>query len=134
MANRGKTVVKIGDLGEAIEQTLTLYHEDVNEALNAAAEKAVKDLAKKTKATAPVGARGSYRKNIASKLLKRTRNSSTYVWYVKAPDHRLTHLLVKGHVTKNGGRTRANPFLKNAVDQVIPAYERDIKEALKNDK
>ena len=53
-------------------------------------------------------------------------------WYVKAPDYRLTHLIVHGHATKDGGRTRGNPFLKNALDEVLPEYEREVEEVLKN--
>jgi len=134
MAKRAKSTVQVKDLGAEFSQTLTLYHQDVNEAIDAASSKAVKDLVKKTKATAPKGARGSFRKNIAGKLLRKNRNGSTYVWYVKAPDHRLTHLLVRSHATRDGGRTRADPFLQNALDQVLPQYEEDIKEALTNGK
>ena len=129
MANKK---VSLQDLGAAIQQELTVYHQDVNSAIDQASDKAVKDLAKRTRATAPKGVRGSYKKNIASKQLKKSLNGSTYVWYVKAPDHRLTHLLVKGHATRNGGRTRANPFLKNALDEVLPDYEKAVEEALKN--
>lgn len=133
MANRRRSTVQVGDLGEAISQTLTLYHEDVNTAINTASDKAVKSLVKKTKATAPKGRRkGSFRKNIASKVLVKRRNGNTYVWYVKAPDYRLTHLLVHGHATRDGGRTRADPFLRNAWDEVQPEYLRDIEEALRN--
>lgn len=126
--------IKPEELDAAIHEELTIYHENVIEALTAAGDKAVKALVKKTKATAPVGNRGSYKKSIAGKLLKKTARSVTHVWYVKPPDHRLTHLLVHGHATKNGGRTRADPFLKNALDQVLPEYEKDVEEALKNGK
>lgn len=122
------------DLGAAIEQELTLYHEEVIEKINAASDKAAKNLVKKTKATAPKGARGSFRKNISSKLLKKNRNGSTYVWYVKAPDHRLTHLLVHGHATRDGGRTRGNAFLSNAMTEVMPNYEKEVEEALRGGK
>lgn len=129
-----KSTIKVADLGAAISQELTLYHQEVNEKIDAASEEAVKALVKKTKATAPVGKRNSYRKKIAGKQLKKTANGSTYVWYVKAPDHRLTHLLVHGHATKDGGRTKGNPFLKNALDQVLPDYEKKVEEAIKNGK
>ena len=129
-----KIPVQVKDLGAAISQTLTIYHQDVNEAIDAASDKAVKNLVKKTKATAPKGARGSFRKNIASKLLRKGRNGNTYVWYVKAPDYRLTHLLAHGHATRDGGRTRADPFLRNALAEVLPEYEENIKEALTNGK
>jgi hypothetical protein len=123
--------IKPGDLGAAISQELTMYHAEVVEKLDAAGDAAVKDLVKRTKATAPKGARGSFQRSIASKRLKGDNRGSTYVWYVKPPDHRLTHLLVHGHATKDGGRTKADPFLKNALDVVLPEFEEAVKEAIK---
>ena len=122
------------DLGEAIAQELSVYHEDVTRRVNDLSAQAAKDLVTKTKATAPVGARGSFRRNIASKLTSKSRYGSIYAWFVKAPDYRLTHLLVHGHATRNGGRTRPDPFLKNALDEVLPEYEKNVEEALKNGK
>ena len=133
MANRGVSRVTVTGLGDAIRQTLTLYHQDVNEAIDECSKNAAKDLVKKTKATAPVGYRGSFKRNISSKQLTKSLNGSTYVWYVKAPDYRLTHLLVHGHETRDGGRTDGNPFLQNALDSVLPEYIRAVEEAVKND-
>ena len=121
-------------LGAAISQELTVYHEDVTRELDKLSSDAVKELVKITRATAPVGHRGTYKKNIAGKQSTKSKNGSTYVWYVKAPDYRLTHLLVHGHATRNGGRTHADPFLRNALDQVLPSYEERVKEALRNGK
>ena len=121
---------KPSDLGKAIEQQLTVYHEDIVKRVNAQSEAAVKALVKKTKATAPKRT-GDYRKNIASKLLEKKAGGDTYVWYVKSPDHRITHLLVHGHQTANGGRTKADPFLRNALDSVLPEYEKNVEEAIK---
>lgn len=124
--------IKPGGLGAAIGQELTMYHAEIVEKLDAAGDAAVKKLVKITKATAPKGERGSFRRSIARKRLKgNSRRGSIYVWYVKPPDHRLTHLLVHGHVTKDGGRTKADPFLKNALDTVLPEYEEAAKEAIK---
>lgn len=134
MAKRGVSRVSVTGLGTAIQQTLTLYHQDVNEGIDECSQKAVKDLVKRTKATAPVGYRGSFKRNIASKQLKKSLNGSTYVWYVKAPDYRLTHLLAHGHAKKDGGRTRADPFLANAVDVVKKDYEEAVKEVLRRGK
>lgn len=122
--------IKPGDLGEAIGQELTIYHEEIVERLDAAGDAAAKKLVKMTKATAPKGARGSFQRSIASKRLRADKRGSTYVWYVRPPDHRLTHLLVHGHATKDGGRTKADPFLKNALDTVLPEYEEAVKEAI----
>jgi len=125
-----KQTIKPGDLGKAIEQQLIGYHEDIVKRINAQSEAAVKSLVKKTKATAPKRT-GDYRKNIASKLLKENVNGNTYVWYVKKPLHRLTHLLVHGHETVNGGRTKGDPFLRNALDAVLTEYEKNVEEAIK---
>lgn len=124
--------VQVEVLGEAIATELTIYASRVEEGIKAAGEKAVKDLVKKTRATAPVGARGSFRKNITSTTKHKTRRNTTYVWHVKPPDHRLTHLLVKGHATRDGGRTRSNSFLTDALDEVLPEYEKEVEEAIKN--
>lgn len=125
--------VKIENLGEAIAQELTLYSEEVTDRVRTASREAMADLVKRTKATAPVGARGSFRKHIASKEVTEKRGAVTQVWYVKPPDHRLTHLLVYGHATRNGGRTKADPFLENALGAVLPDYEKAVEEAVKND-
>jgi len=125
--------VKPGDLGAALERELSIYGEEINEGLRQVTEASMKKLVKLTKASAPVGKRGNFKKNITADY-KGTRGKSRKVsatWYVKAPDYRLTHLLVHGHDKKNGGRTKPNPFLEDAVNQVLPEYEQAVQEVLK---
>lgn len=119
------------NLGAAIEQELTIYHRDVLNKVNAAGEVAVKALVKKTKATAPK-ATGRFRRKIASKK-EVGRRGNRYIWYVKAPDYRLTHLLVNGHAKVGGGRVEGDPFLQNALNEVLPEYESAVEEAISND-
>lgn len=126
------STIKPGDLGDAIAKTLTIYHDQVVTGIDEAGEEAMKKLVKKTKATAPVGVRGSFKKSITSTRQKGPRGDN-FIWHVKAPDHRLTHLLVHGHAKVNGGRTRADPFLHRALDDVLPNYEKAVEEAVKND-
>lgn len=122
------------DLGAAIEQELTIYSKEVQERVDAVGRSAIKKLVKLTRETAPKGERqgGNFAKSITSKEVKGVRGSC-FIWHVKAPNHRLTHLLVHGHATKDGGRTRANPFLKKALDTILPEYEKGIEEAVKSD-
>lgn len=126
--------IKPENLGDAISQQLTIYADHVEKAVQEAAAESMDKLVKLTKATAPVGKRkGTFRRKITSSVERGMRGVFSYVWHVKAPDHRLTHLLVHGHATKDGGRTKGNPFLANALAQVLPEYERKVEEVLRND-
>lgn len=118
-------------LGNAIENQLTLYHENVIERITAVFEKAVKSLVQKTKASAPVSS-GDFRKHIAWKKLDAKYGEVAFVWYVKAPFHRLTHLLVHGHATVNGGRVKGSSFLADALEAILPECESEIQEAVKD--
>ena len=127
------------DLEAQMAQVLTIYSEEVNEKLREITTESMKQLVKDTKATAPVGRRkGQYKKNITAdysgtrRTARGIRGQNVHAtWYVKAPDYRLTHLLVRGHATNNGERTSANPFLQNAVDRLVPEYERKVEEVLR---
>lgn len=134
MANTER--VTIEGLGDAIAEQLGLYRKDVQDKLNAAGKKAIKELARKTKSTAPVDERADhqhYADMITTKSETNRIGDMVHTWYVKPPGHRLTHLLVHGHATRDGGRTRGDPFLQNALDEVLPDYEKQIEEALRSD-
>ena len=130
MANR----VTLEELGGAIARELTVYRQDVQDKVNKAGRKAVKEMERRTKDTAPFNAKAyhqHYVDLIATKTEKTRTGDETHTWYVKPPGHRLTHLLVHGHETRDGGRTRADPFLANALDAVLPDYEKEVEEAVK---
>lgn len=122
--------IKPTDLGAALAEQFALYHEDVVEKVNAAGEKAVKALVSKTKKTTPKRS-GDYRKAITSATKENTATGDKeFTWGAKAPHYRLTHLLVHGHAKQNGGRVPGDPFLENALAEVIPEYEKDVEEAI----
>lgn len=122
--------IKPTDLAEAIQRELTTYHEDVIDRVNAAGDKAIKALVKRTKAGAPVDS-GDFQKSISSKAVDAGNGMKNFVLFAKPPKHRIFHLLVHGHAKPNGGRVPGNPFLQNAVDQTLPEYEKDVEEACK---
>lgn len=128
-----KTSIKASDLGEAIAEQLGLYCAEKIEAVNATGENAAKKLVSLTKKTAPKRT-GAYRKSITYTTTEiPATGDKEFTWGAKAPHHRLTHLLVKGHPTASGGRTKADPFLQNALDIVLPEYEKEVEDVLKND-
>lgn len=127
-----KTKIGPSELSEALQAELRLYHADVISKVNAAGEKAIKALVKKTNATAPKRS-GDFRKAITyTTETNRATGDTEYVWGAKAPHYRLTHLLVKGHLKADGDRVDGDPFLANALEEVLPEYEREVKEAIEN--
>ena len=126
--------IKPDELAAAISKNLELYADGVQERVNAAGRRAVERLVQITRDTAPRGSRKSrkFYQSIDSKENVRPYGNQ-FVWYVKAPNHRLTHLLVHGHDKAKGGRVKGNPFLHNALERVLPEYEREVEEAVKND-
>lgn len=122
--------IKPEELGKAIAEQLTIYHADKQEKVNAVGEKAVKQLVKLTKKSAPK-ASGDFAKSLTYETEKKTGGDIAYTWGAKAPHYRLTHLLVHGHPTVNGKRVKGDPFLENALATVLPEYENDVEEALK---
>jgi hypothetical protein len=128
----GKVSITPGNLTKAINQELTIYHKDIMEEIRGVTRKSMTELVRKTRATAPVDT-GEFRQSIAGDFrgLSRSLHTVSATWYVKAPHYRRTHLLVHGHAKAGGGRVDGDPFLENALNEVLPAYEEAIKEAVK---
>lgn len=127
-------IIDISDLNEAISDVLDEYNEDVTNRLKKVTKKAMNDLVKKTKATAPVGNRNRhYRDNITSKTLNEDKDGITKLWYVKGSDYRLSHLLNNGHALRGGGRYPGTKFITKAVREVTSDYKRKAEEVLKDD-
>ena len=121
----GKTI-KPEDLGAAIQEELAQYHRQVVEGVNLAGEDAAKALVKKTKATAPKQS-GDFKKSLTYKAAEKYRGGDkVYTWGAKAPHHR--------HAKVGGGRVDGDPFLENALAEVLPEYEKKVEEAVQNDR
>ncbi len=116
--------------GDIIGPTLERYHKQITDGVNEASGRAAEKLTKKLKATAPKNT-GKYARSIGhtSKTSPAT-GATTYTVGAKGKHGRLTHLLANGHATRDGGRTKGNPFFKNAVNEVLPEYEKEVKQVI----
>ena len=127
-----KAVLDPMKLGEALAEQLALYQEELVEQLDVCGEKHIKKLVKLTKNTAPER-NGDFKRSITyKKHAADWKEPSTFEWGVRAPHHRITHLLVNGHPTTKGDRVPGDPFLQDALDVVLPEYEKEVEEILKN--
>ena len=128
----GKITLTPDKLAKAVEQELTTYHEQTLEKLRGVTRESMGTLVRKTRSTAPQKT-GAFRRHISGDFrgLAKGLHTVSARWYVKAPHYRLTHLLVHGHEKQGGGRVAGDPFLANALAEVLPAYEEAVKEAVK---
>ena len=120
--------IESADITRVLGEQFDAYNKRLTANVNSLSEAAAKALAEKTRKTAPKR-KGDFRKAIASALKEKRSTGNTYMWFVKPPHYRLTHLLVHGHAVRGGGRTRPNPFLEDAYNEVIPSYEEAVVKA-----
>lgn len=126
-------LVNIDQLNDAIINSLEDYNREVVDGVKKVTKKAMNQLVKDSKATAPVGKRSKhYKDNITSKTLSENDLGISKLWYVRGSDYRLTHLLNNGHALRDGGRYPGTNFLGKAVDKIVPDFLKEIEEVLKN--
>lgn len=127
--------IKIGDLEKVIEEELTMYCDDITEKIKKLSDDVMKDLVKNTKKDAPVRKiknGGKYKRAISSKTTYESKRAKVNTWYVKDPQYRLSHLLEKGHATRNGGRTRAFNHIGKNEQKAVKDYEKKVEEVIQN--
>lgn len=138
-----KDKISIDDLADAIGERLRVYQgETAHKVLNVT-QKTMKRFVKITKQRAPrqlfnanrksKRQPGTFAKAIRSTVEDNGITGSKGIWYVGGKEYRLTHLLVNGHQLRQGGRTKGDPFLENALESVADEYIKGIEEAVKND-
>ena len=124
--------ITIDDLADAIGERLTVYQSETARKILGVTKSTMKRFVKITKQTAPHRT-GKFAKEIRSTVEDNGLTGSKGIWYVGGKEYHLTHLLVNGHQLRQGGRTKGDPFLENALESVADEYIKGIEEAVKND-
>lgn len=121
--------VKVNEMAEELTSLLTKYSDEVT----IECKKAVQEVAE--------GCNREIKNHITFKDKKYSKSFNLYkafedernkrqIWYVKSPHYRLTHLLEFGHLTRNGGRTKAFPHVKYGDDYVKRELPLKVEEAI----
>lgn len=124
-------MIKVDDL----EKEISSIFDEISTAAIAITKKAVDKTAKETNAVVEKSVTfknrtGEYVKAFKITTLQETKLLKVKAWHVAAPHHRLTHLLEKGHATRDGGRTRAYPHISKGADYAEKRLEQLITEGV----
>lgn len=113
------------NFADEIAQALQEYTTEVEEGLEEAKEKAAKNGVKVLKATSPVGKTGKYGKG-----WRATKEGKSWVIH-NATRYQIAHLLEKGHVLRNGGRSRSFVHIAPVEESTIKEYEKEVERVIK---
>lgn len=133
--------ITIDQLDEALNDVLRQYAKDAEADVDAATKEAVATLVKLTRGSAPRGTRkralrlnaygdGQARPHFFTSISSRKQPTGGYLWYVKKPNLRITHLIAKSHASRGGGSVRGDPFLVNSLQTTLQEYMENLRKAL----
>ena len=125
----GQTV-RIGELADAVMETLEEYADLAAEDVKQAVRNAGETVRKEIRANAPKDT-GDYAKSWAVKKTKETSSSLTLTVHSKNR-YQLAHLLEYGHAKRGGGRVAARSHIVDAEKAGIEQLEREIERSLTN--
>ena len=121
-----------------LRESLIQYSLQNGERIDEITHSAMRSLVKRTRQIAPVGRRVQKRSadegrshffiDIAYKKQEaRWFGASSYLWYVKPPNYRLTHLLAKAHLLKDHRLSQPVFDLSGALEETMREYEEAIR-------
>lgn len=124
--------IKPSELQEAITQELLKYNAEISKEI----KKTVDEVAKETKDVIDLhidfkDVSGKYRKSLKLKTVYEDDYTKKIKWYASGKEYRLTHLLEKGHATRNGGRTKAYPHIQYGDEYAKKELPKRIGEVIK---
>ncbi len=127
-----KNSISVTKLSSEIQKILQKNAGRITDKIKVLSKETTEDLTKDTKKDSPVRT-GEHKKHISNKKVKETSTSVVYVWHVKDPEYRLTHLIANGHAKRNGGRVEGNFPLDKDVEKAETKFIKGVKEVVENE-
>lgn len=117
--------IRVNEIGNEIAKQVAIYTREVEESLEEIKEEVAKETVDHLKGLNHPKLTGAYAKGWRIK-----KDGSALVIHNKT-NYQLTHLLEKGHVNRDGGRTEAIPHIgpaeEKAINEFISKTEKVIK-------
>ncbi|MGN1298089.1 MAG: HK97 gp10 family phage protein [Clostridia bacterium] len=120
--------IKVDSLSKEIMKALENYSDDISEVVEEVANKVGKEAVDEIKEISPKK-RGRYAKGWRLKKDKLGKNRYSVKIHNRT-DYQRTHLLEFGHVTRNGGRTKAIPHIRPVEEKYSKEYEKELKQKI----
>ena len=127
-----KNSISVTKLSSEIQKILQKNAGRITDKVKVLSKETTEDLTKDTKKDSPV-LTGEHKRHISNKKVKETSTSVVYVWHVKDPEYRLTHLIANGHAKRNGGRVEGNFPLADDVEKAETKFIKGVKEIVENE-
>ena len=126
--------VKVDELAGKLQMIFRAYSAGVADVMDEAAETTAKKVNEEIKAhvtfnTHPGGYVDHF--EVMKDESKTGPNKRVWVWHVKAPEYRKTHLLEKGHALRTGGRSAKFPHIKCGATLAKTLYLEEIEKGFK---
>lgn len=123
----------VDELSSLISEYLNNYSQDVTDkiknVIDTVADETNKEIKNHIEFKEPTG---KYVKSFRLKTTYEDRYNKRKTWYVANGQHRLTHLLEKGHALWQGGRARAFPHIKYGEELAKRRMEELTEEAIED--
>ena len=122
--------VTVENLAKAVNAELSLYSDEVLNALDASTFKVAEETRDEIKATARERFKGRKYWRSWTVTKENKKGGVNRIVHAKAPYYRLTHLLENGHAKVNGGYVAGRPHIAPAADKSEERLVEDLTERI----